>query len=433
MPMNPENSIVRCRHRASASTGRSGSRAGDRVVCAQMTAEPRALLADLAAALNAGRSALPAALFLGTPFSNEAAAMPSSVQLEVWGGMGAAAAMMRERPLAVYPVPYSRIPDLFARDGLAADVALVSLARHPGSGRLFFAPAHGHILAAARRARHVIAEINAAAPCVRGAEWPDDVVPALSVEVSSPLAVAPEARATPVDRAIAGRVADCVPDGASLQVGIGAVAGAVVAGLAGRRRMTIRSGLYTEALWSLIRAGAVEPRAAGDPLVVCSAVYGTPGLYAEVHDRPAYRIAPPAVTHGTAALAALPRFTAINGALEVDLLGQVQRRGVGGRYLGGIGGLNDFVRGALACPDGTAIVAIPSRRRAGKGEAAGIVAALSGPATIPAADADVFVSEHGVARLRGLSRARRARALIGIAHPDDRPALERAARERGTG
>jgi acyl-CoA hydrolase len=404
-------------------------RAADRVVCAQMTGEPRALLADLA--LAAGRGTRPAAVFLGTPFSNEAAAMPSTVSLEVWGGMGAAAAMMRERSLTVYPVHYSRTPDLFARDGLAADVALVSLARHPGTGRLYLAPAHGHILEAARRARHVIAEINAQAPCVRGAEWPEDLVPVAVVEVSSPLAVAPEPRATAVDQAIATQVADCVPDGASLQVGIGAVATAIVAGLAGRRRMIIRSGLYTDALWSLIKGGAVEPRAAGEPLVVCSAVYGTRELYAEVHDRPAYRIAPPAVTHGTPALAALPRFTAINGALEVDLLGQVNAESVGGRYLGGIGGLNDFVRGALASPDGTAIVAIPSRRRAGKSEAAGIVAALSGPATIPAADADVFVSEHGVARLRGLSRAGRARALIGIAHPDDRAALGRAAQELG--
>jgi acetyl-CoA hydrolase len=205
----------------------------------------------------------------------------------------------------------------------------------------------------------------------------------------------------------------------------------VAAGLAGRRRLCIHSGLFTEALWSLVRSGAVEARAAGEPLVTCSAVFGTPELYAEVHDRPAYRLAPPSITHGTASLAALPRFTAINAALEVDLLGQVNAESVGGRYLGGIGGLNDFVRGALACPGGTSIIAIPSRRKAAHGEAAGIVAAPSGPATVAASDADVFVSEHGIARVRGMSRAERARALIAIAHPDDRERLGRAARESG--
>jgi acetyl-CoA hydrolase len=234
-----------------------------------------------------------------------------------------------------------------------------------------------------------------------------------------------------VERRIAAHVADCVPDGASIEVGIGAVASAVTAGLAGRRRLRIHSGLFTEALWSLVRSGAVEARAAGEPLVTCSAVYGTPDLYAEVHDRHAYRIAPPSITHGTASLAALPWFTAINAALEVDLLGQVNAESVGGRYLGGIGGLNDFVRGALACPGGTSIIAIPSRRKAAHGEAAGIVAALSGPATVAASDADVFVSEHGIARVRGLSRAGRVRALIAIANPDDREELGRAARESG--
>ena len=430
MPMNPRELN---RSSAPGLDWRRWIQPGDRIVCGQMTGAPRALLADLAAAVEAGTAPVPGALFLGTPFSTEAAAFPASVRLEVFGGMGAAVGMARDRRLVVYPVHYSRTPELFTRDRLGCDVALVSLARHPVHGKLYLAPSHGYILEAAARARHVIAEINARAPCVRGAEWPEGLALDLAFEVDAPLATAPGASPGEVDRAIASHVASCVDDGATIQIGIGAVAAAVGAGLAERRRLCVHSGLFTESLWSLVRGGAVEPRVVGEPLVTCSAVYGTPELYAEVHDRAAYRIAPPATTHGTPSLARLPRFTAINSALEVDLFGQVNAEFVGGRYLGGVGGLNDFVRGAMACPDGCSIVAIPSRRRTREREASGIVAALSGPATVPAADADVIVSEHGVARLRGRSREERARALIAIAHPDDRDTLTRAARTLGVG
>ncbi|MCU0972899.1 MAG: acetyl-CoA hydrolase, partial [Burkholderiales bacterium] len=274
-------------------------------------------------------------------------------------------------------------------------------------------------------------EINAAAPCVRGTEWPEDLVPSAVVEVNYPLAVAPTTIASDLDRAIGESVARCILDGATIQVGIGAVASAVVASLAARRHLRIHSGLFTEPLWALQKSGAVQAQTSQDAVVTCSAVYGSAGLYAEVHDNPAYRIAPPAVTHGLAALAALPRFTSINSALEIDLFGQVNAESAGGRYLGGIGGLNDFVRGALASPGGSAIIAAPSRRRSAKGEVGSIVSALSGPATVPAADADVFVTEHGVARMRGASRSERALAIIGLAHPDDRESLTRAARALG--
>ena len=360
--------------------------------------------------------------------------MPSSVQLEVWGGMGAAAAMMRERSLAVYPVHYSRIPDLFARDGLAADVALVSLARQfRQRPALLRAGARAHPRGgAAGAARH--RRDQRGGPVRSRRRMARRRRP--RAQRRGELRAGGRAR----DARHAGRPGDRRA-GRRLRAGRREPAGRDRRGRRRGRRRPRRAAADDHPQRPLHRRAVVadQGRARGAARGRRSAGRLLGGLR---HARPLCRGARPAGVPDRPA-GGHPRHRVACGAAAVHgdqrrtrgrpCSGRSNAESIGGRYLGGIGGLNDFVRGALACPDGTAIVAIPSRRRAGKGEAAGIVAALSGPATIPAADADVFVSEHGVARLRGLSRAQRARALIGIAHPDDRPALERAAREQGLG
>ncbi len=288
----------------------------------------------------------------------------------------------------------------------------------------------------------VVAEVNASAPAVLGAPWPDDIAIAHAVEVDYPIAVAAAPRVSEVEQAIARHVADLVDDGACVQVGIGSLASAVVEGLRSHRFLGIHSGMMTAALQQLVELGAVDNsrKTIDRGVSVTACVYGDAALYAAAAANPTLRLREPRYTHGAGVIASLVGFVALNSALEVDLLGQVNAEAtIGGdgrlRQVGGVGGLNDFVRGARAAPGGRAIVALPSRqpsRGGGNGSgAARIVARLSGPATVAAADADIAVTEHGVADLRHASSDERARRLVAIAHPDDRDDLAAAARRLG--
>jgi acetyl-CoA hydrolase len=131
-------------------------------------------------------------------------------------------------------------------------------------------------------------------------------------------------------------------------------------------------------------------------------------------------------THAIPVLAATDRLFSVNGAIEVDLSGQVNAEVAAGRYLGAVGGQVDFVRGALASTGGRAIIALPSTTADGRRSR--IVASLGGPVTTPRSDADLVVTEHGVADLRAVPLAERARRLVAVAHPKFREELERALR-----
>jgi acetyl-CoA hydrolase len=137
------------------------------------------------------------------------------------------------------------------------------------------------------------------------------------------------------------------------------------------------------------------------------------------------RLREPGYTHAPEVIAQIERFFALNSALEVDLRGRMNAETVIAsdglpRAVGGVGGLVDFVRAARHSRQGRTVIALPSRQASG---ASRIVAALSGPVTVDAEDADLVVTEHGVAELRGVSASERARRLIAIAHPDDREGL----------
>lgn len=138
---------------------------------------------------------------------------------------------------------------------------------------------------------------------------------------------------------------------------------------------------------------------------------------------PAIALRPIALTHALATLASLPKFTAINSALEIDLSGQMNTEIVGGRYVGVVGGALDFLRGARASQGGMPIVALPSTVEVQGRRRSRIVPGLAGPATIGRADAAIVVTEHGIADLRGLSLAERARKLIAISDPEFRDEL----------
>jgi acyl-CoA hydrolase len=206
---------------------------------------------------------------------------------------------------------------------------------------------------------------------------------------------------------------------------VGSLPEAILRRLGGARDLGLHSGMICDPIVDLVEGGAMtglrKPTDTG--LIVTGHAIGSQRLFDFLAASDAVRLAPVSYTHRPETLARIGRFVAINGAVEVDLTGQVNAEVAGGRHLGAVGGQVDFLRGAAA-NGGVAVVALPSVTRSG---ASRIVPQLSGPVTTARSDVDAIVTEHGVARLRGLGLEERAEALIAVAAPEHRDALARAA------
>jgi acetyl-CoA hydrolase len=231
----------------------------------------------------------------------------------------------------------------------------------------------------------------------------------------------------PVERAIAEHVARLVPDGATIELGIGLIPEAVTAALGGKRGLGVHSGAVGDGIAALMQAGIIDNRHkeidAG--VTVATMLMGTRRLYDYADRNDSIAIRSLRHTHDAVVLGNFRRFVAINSALEVDLTGQVNAETAQGRNIGLTGGQMDFVRAANRAPKGRSIIALPSTSRDRRYSR--IVAHLAdGVVTTPRADADCIVTEHGIAELRGRTLAERARAMIAIADPEFRSELQHA-------
>lgn len=396
--------------------------AGAHVVVGQGTAEPLALTRAL---VRRRHDIGGVSVFLGALFSDTfAPETTDGLSFCAYGAIGSGGRLARAGRLDVLAVPYSRLPEQFGPEH-PADVVLLQLARSPRG--LSFSLAHDYTAIAARHARLVIAEINAQAPWTYGAEVGTDVRIDHVVETDGPPCELPPARISDTEARIGIEVAALVADGATIQTGIGALPDAILAALGGHRDLGIHSGMIGDRAVDLIEAGVVtNARKGPDPgVTVAGVLFGTARLNRFADRNDTVRLVEPALSHGAASLARLARFTAINSAIEVDLTGQVNAEVVQGRYAGAVGGQPDFVRAALASAGGRSIIALPST--AGSGTVSRIVAKLSGPVTSPRCDADMVVTEWGTAALRGLSLGARRKAMLAIADPKFRDAIERDA------
>ncbi|GES19992.1 acetyl-CoA hydrolase [Acrocarpospora pleiomorpha] len=244
---------------------------------------------------------------------------------------------------------------------------------------------------------------------------------AAQVIAAAPL-VAPRPSAQPdaVQRLIADHVAALVPDGATLQLGLGMIPNAVIHALSGKSHLGIHSGILPGELQALLASGAVTGSRKGRDRgrhVATGILGGDPrGWGADVLLRPVTE------THDPLRLRELDSLWAINSAFEIDLAGQVNAEHVNGSRVANGGGQTDFMRAAHANSGGAAVLALPARSRSGVSRIVGYLPA-GHTVTTSGSDVDFVVTEHGTADFRGRSADERARALIGIAHPDDRPGL----------
>jgi acyl-CoA hydrolase len=329
------------------------------------------------------------------------------------------------------PIFLSDIPSLFLTGRVPLDVALLTLSPPDRHGYCTLGTSVDAALAAARSARTIVAEINEHMPRTLG----NTLVPLSRVDAfvrsARPLHVREAGEGGPVEDAIGANVAALVEDGATLQMGIGAIPDAALRRLGNKQDLGIHTEMFSDGVVDLAETGAITNRLKDvhRGRIVTSFVYGSRRVYDFVHDNPFVEFHPCDRTNDTAIIRANDKVTAINSALEIDLSGQVVADSIGYRIYSGIGGQMDFIRGAALSAGGKPIIALPSTAAGGK--VSRIAPAIKPGAGVVTTRGHVHwvVTEYGAVNLFGLTLRQRAEALIGVAHPDVRGDLRRAAAE----
>ena len=337
------------------------------------------------------------------------------------------------RGLADYvPIHLHQIPRAIA-NGPDIDVALISTSPPDRHGYVSLGVEVLASRAAIRRAKVVIAQVNPAMPRVLGDSFlhVDDIDFIVEQYQDLPELVPPPA--SEVQKAIAAHIVPLVPDGATLQLGIGGVPDAVLSLLVGQRTdLGIHTEMISDGLLPAIADGTVTGNAKTlyRGKVVITFALGTRELYDYISDNPLIEALPVEYVNNPAVIARNERMVAINSALSVDLTGQVCSDSIGCRIYSGFGGQVDFLRGAAASPGGVPIIAMPATARGGT--VSRITPSLLPGSGVVTSRADVHwvVTEYGAVNLFGLDLRERGERLISIAAPQFRDELTAALRSR---
>jgi 4-hydroxybutyrate CoA-transferase len=328
------------------------------------------------------------------------------------------------------PVFLSDIPGLFRNGTLPLDVALIMLSPPDEHGFCSFGVEVGTSKPAAESARIIIAEVNQQMPRTYGDSFIHVSRLDHIVETNYPLPEAPQGGSSP-DHALVGQhIAELIPDGATLQMGIGSIPDAVLRCLGGHKNLGIHSELFSDGVIDLVEQGIVTcaEKTFHPGKIVAGFLFGSERLYRFVDNNPMIEMQPTSYVNDPFNIARNNKMVAINSAVQIDLTGQVCADSIGTRFYSGAGGQVDFIRGAARSPGGLPIIACLSTAQRGRAsrivptlyEGAGVVTTRS--------DVQIVVTEYGVAFLKGKSIRERTQALITIAHPDFRDELAYAAR-----
>ncbi|MFD0863818.1 acetyl-CoA hydrolase/transferase family protein [Sungkyunkwania multivorans] len=320
---------------------------------------------------------------------------------------------------------------LFRRQILPLDVALIQVSPPDKHGYCSLGVSVDITLPAIQNAKTVIAQVNPQVPRTHG----DGIIHMkqidLAVEVDMPIHTTILPEVTDIERKIGRHVASLIDDGATLQMGIGNIPNATLSNLGNHKRLGVHTEMFSDGILPLVESGVItgeEKEIKTNKIVTCFAA-GSQKLYDFIDDNPIVHFKEAAYTNDTAIIRRNPKVTAINSAIEIDLTGQICADTIGSYQYSGVGGQMDFIRGASLSEGGKAIIAMPSTTKKGASKISPFLKEGAG-VTTTRAHVHYVVTEYGVVNLFGKSLKKRAKALISIAHPDHRAALEEKAFER---
>jgi 4-hydroxybutyrate CoA-transferase len=403
----------------------AGIRSGDRVYVQAAAAAPSVLLDAMVARAPELEDVRVVHLHIEGPGPHLAPEMAGHFRhVALFIGPNARAAVNEGRADYV-PVFLHDIPDLLSSGAMPLDVALINVSPPDAHGYCSLGTSVEAALAAVRSATTVVAQVNRAMPRTLGESFVHVDQIHIGVEVDIPPYAHPTEQVSDIERRIGEFVADLVPDGACVQMGIGGIPAATAMFLREKRDLGVHTEMFTDVVVDLVESGAITGarKELNRGKIVANFMMGTDRLYRFVDDNPMVEMRPADYTNDTHRIRQFRRMTAINSAIEVDLTGQVCADSIGPRLYSGVGGQMDFVRGASLAEEGRAIIALPST--AARGTVSRIVIELREGAGVVTtrAHARTLVTEFGVAELFGRTIGERARALIAIAHPEHRDQL----------
>lgn len=328
------------------------------------------------------------------------------------------------------PIFLSDIPRLFRRGIVKLDVAILQVSPPDKHGYCTLGVSVDTALAAAQTAKTLIAEINPNMPRTNGDGniHISKFYKVIDVDYKLPELIVPPP--DEIETRIGQYVAGLVDDGATLQMGIGAIPNAALAAMSNHRELGVHTEMFSDGILPLVEKGVItnQHKARHRNYLVTGFLMGSQKLYDFVDNNPLVRVLDIQYVNDTAVIRQNPKVTAINSAIEVDISGQVCADSIGTRIYSGVGGQMDFIHGSALSEGGKPIIALPSATNSGISRITGTLQPGAGVVTTRA-HVHYIVTEYGVANLFGKSVKERAKALVSIAHPDHRERLAKEAFE----
>ena len=349
-----------------------------------------------------------------------------------WFSSGGARKAVNGGYADLFPAYYRDIPGHIKRL-YDFDVYCVAVSPMDSHGYFSLATTSSYSEAMISKAKRIFIEVNEKQPrCLCGTQIHVSQVDAI-VENTHDIPVLPPVVIDDVSRTIGNLIAEQIPDGACIQLGIGAIPDATGMALKTKHDLGIHTEMFTDSMVELLECGAVNnsKKQIDRGKTVTTFAFGSQRIYDYINDNPCFEILPVDYVNDPNVICQNDNMISINAALEVDLFGQVCAESVGTKHMSGSGGQIDYVRGACQSKGGKSFIAFSSTAKGGTISKIKSILTPGAIVTTSKNDVDYIVTEYGIAHLRGESLGSRARQLISIAHPDFRDELTFEAKKRG--
>jgi 4-hydroxybutyrate CoA-transferase len=407
-------------------------KSGDRVVVGHACGEPQTLIEALVARSSEFKDVEIVHMVAMGPAKYAQPGQEKSFRHNALFVGGSTRKAVEEKRADFTPCFFSEIPRLFKNNILPVDVALIQITPPDEQGFCSYGVSADYTKTAAECAKIVIAQVNNCLPRTGGASIHLDAIHFI-VEQDEALIELKPPKIGDVEKAIGENVAGLIPDGATLQLGIGAIPDAVLLFLTGKKDLGIHSEMFSDGVVVLAEAGVITNRkkTINTGKFMAAFLMGTKKLYDFVNQNPDVELQSVDYINDPCVIGQHENMISINSALQVNLMGEVNAEMIGPKQFSAVGGQVDFIRGASRSLHGKSIIALPST--ASGGRISRITCELDRGAAVTTSRNDVHyvVTEYGLADLRGKSLRERAKALIAISHPDFRDSLTAEAKEKG--